>query len=76
MNYESQPLQRHEITAMRADSDIIERVIRSYSLMLDFYGMQLSDSSTGLLARADNYKDRYRNLVRKSYTPKRAPTSS
>ncbi|EPS97072.1 hypothetical protein FOMPIDRAFT_1032136 [Fomitopsis schrenkii] len=64
-NYESQPLQRHEAEAMKADETIVERVLRSYRLMLDFYGMSLEDSETGLLARSDkNYKDRYRNLTR------------
>ena len=68
MNYESQPLQRHEVEAMKADETIVERVLRSYRLMLDFYGMRLEDSETGLLARSDkNYKDRYKNLTRKSY---------
>lgn len=66
-NYESQPLQRHEAEAMKADETVVERVLRSYRLMLDFYGMRLEDSETGLLARADkNYKDRYRNLARES----------
>lgn len=67
-NYESQPLQRHEAEAMKADETIVERVLRSYRLMLDFYGMSLEDSETGLLARSDkNYKDRYRNLTRESH---------
>ena len=69
MNYESQPLQRHEVEAMKADDTIVERVLRSYRLMLDFYGMRLEDSETGSLARSDkNYKDRYRNLARESHT--------
>ncbi|KAH9936620.1 opioid growth factor receptor conserved region-domain-containing protein [Fomitopsis serialis] len=68
MNYESQPLQRHEVEAMKADETIVERVLRSYRLMLDFYGMRLEDSETGLLARSDkNYKDRYKNLTRSSH---------
>ncbi|PCH40588.1 hypothetical protein WOLCODRAFT_24194 [Wolfiporia cocos MD-104 SS10] len=65
MNYESEPLQRHEAEAMRADPAIINRVIRSYTLMLDFYGMRLEDSATGLLDRSsEDYKERYKNLVR------------
>ncbi|KZT63783.1 hypothetical protein DAEQUDRAFT_679744 [Daedalea quercina L-15889] len=68
MNYESQPLQRHEAENMKADETIIERVLRSYRLILDFYGMRLEDSETGLLARSDkSYKDRYRNLTRSSH---------
>ena len=66
MNFEAQPLQKHEIAAMRGDSNVLERLERSYELMLDFYGMVLVSKETGELRRADNWEDRYRNLVRKS----------
>ena len=68
MNYEAQPLQRHEIEAIREDKAIIDRVLESYRLMLDFYGMQLKSAETGLLARAEPERkniERYRNLIRK-----------
>ncbi len=67
MNYESQPLQRHEIEAMKADKEILDRVVQSYRVMLDFYGMQLKSPETGLLARVEperKYVDRTRNLAR------------
>jgi len=67
MNYASQPLQLHEIDSMKADSHIIDRILASYQLMLDFYGMQLLSSDTGLLVRSlppKNHAPRYRNLVR------------
>ncbi|THH28264.1 hypothetical protein EUX98_g5924 [Antrodiella citrinella] len=67
MNPQSQPLQRHEITAMKTDKDIVARVLRSYRLMLDFYGMDLCSSETGLIKRVDpeaKNEERYRNLVR------------
>lgn len=64
MNFESQPLQLHEIQTMKADPVIIERIIRSYELMLDFYGMQLVSAESGLLKRSDNYKGQYTNLMR------------
>lgn len=75
MNYEAQPLQRHELEAMRTDDAIINRVLDSYRLMLDFYGMELQSAETGLLARVEPERkcaERYRNLVRKSqgYTEK------
>ncbi len=38
--------------------------MKSYKLMLDFYGMRLVDESTGELERAPNWKDRFRNLNR------------
>jgi len=70
MNYQSQPLQRHEIEAMRADPEVVSRVLRSYRMMLDFYGMNLDSPETGLLSRSvpeSRCKERYRNLVRSSH---------
>ncbi|KAL4249079.1 opioid growth factor receptor family protein [Abortiporus biennis] len=70
MNSASQPLQKHEIAAMKADPDITARLIRSYRLMLDFYGMNLDSPETGLLSRVapeTKYKERHRNLVRNSH---------
>ena len=67
MNYDSQPLQTHEIESMKADPTILDRVINSYQLMLDFYGMHLVSKETGLLDRAlppRYFAPRYRNLVR------------
>lgn len=67
VNYQAQPLQPHEIEAMTADEGIIERVIKSYRLMLDFYGMQLQTPDTGLLTRAEpasKCRKRYQNLLR------------
>lgn len=68
MNYQSQPLQSHEIESMKADPVIIGRIITSYKLMLDFYGMQLVSPDSGLVDRSlppRNYAARYSNLVRK-----------
>jgi hypothetical protein len=67
MNYDSQPLQTHEIESMKADPIILERIIKSYQLMLDFYGMHLVSKETGLVDRAPPpryFAPRYRNLVR------------
>ena len=67
MNFNSQPLQTHEIESMKADPVILERVIRSYQLMLDFYGMHLVSEETGLVDRVlppRYFAPRYRNLVR------------
>ena len=67
VNYASQPLQIHEIEAMKADPEIMERILKSYQLMLDFYGMRLVSLETGLVARClplGNHKLRYRNLTR------------
>ena len=65
MNWGAKPLQLHERDAMRADPAVIARVIKSYELMLDFYGIQLLDQETGLLGRSPppkNHAARYTNL--------------
>ncbi|CDO69993.1 hypothetical protein BN946_scf184973.g3 [Trametes cinnabarina] len=64
MNYEAQPLQKHEIAAMKADGTILERLHRSYTIMLGFYGMELVSRDTGELRRALDWEERFRNLVR------------
>lgn len=67
MNYESQPLQMHEIEVMKSDPAITNRIISSYKLMLDFYGMRLVSAESGLVDRSlppRDYRARYRNLVR------------
>lgn len=64
MNFEAQALQLHEATAMKEDSDVIERIKASYGLMLDFYGMCMVNFETGLIGRSEGYKTRYRNLLR------------
>ncbi|KAG6891676.1 hypothetical protein C0992_012725 [Termitomyces sp. T32_za158] len=67
MNYESQPLQRHEIIAMKANPAIFDRIIISFRMMLDFYGMRLISVDSGLVDRSlppRNFASRYNNLVR------------
>ncbi|KAI9059276.1 hypothetical protein FKP32DRAFT_1658208 [Trametes sanguinea] len=64
MNYEAQPLQKHEIVLMQTDETIMERLHRSYTMMLGFYGMELVSRHTGELRRAANWEERYRNLGR------------
>ena len=63
VNYEAQPLQKHEIASMKTDPAIIDRLKRSYRMMLGFYGMELVSYETGELRRATNWQERYRNLV-------------
>jgi hypothetical protein len=66
MNYQSQSLQVHEAEAMKAEPEVLKRVITSYKLMLDFYGMQLLSEESGLVGRSSpprNFGNRYRNLV-------------
>ncbi|KAJ4481997.1 opioid growth factor receptor conserved region-domain-containing protein [Lentinula aciculospora] len=70
MNYESQPLQPHELEALKSDPNAIGRIVSSYKLMLDFYGMRLVSLETGEVNRSllpGNHRERYRNLVRSSH---------
>jgi hypothetical protein len=51
---------------MQAEPRIIERIITSYTMMLDFYGMRLVSVDSGLLDRVlppRNFARRYSNLV-------------
>ncbi|KIM61978.1 hypothetical protein SCLCIDRAFT_1215597 [Scleroderma citrinum Foug A] len=67
MNFLAQRLTPHEISAMKADAQVMHRIIKSYSMMLEFYGMRLQSEETGLLGRAlppQNCSSRYRNLLR------------
>lgn len=67
MNYESQPLQPGEITVMKQDAHVKSRLIRSYRLLLDFYGMQLDDEASGQLSRNASYRQRFRNLEQSAH---------
>ncbi|KAJ7795600.1 opioid growth factor receptor conserved region-domain-containing protein [Mycena olivaceomarginata] len=70
MNFESQPLQPHELAAIKADPRALERLLASYKLILDFYGMRLVSEETGAVDRSlppRNHAPRYENLVRSSH---------
>ena len=62
MNTQSQVLQIHEADAMRSNKQILGRAIKSYKLILGFYGVELVNIDSGSLRRAENFKDRYQNL--------------
>lgn len=65
LNQFSQPLQRHEISIMKENPEIIERLLTSYKLMLDFYGLQLINEDTGCIGKSSPPKDspsRFRHL--------------
>jgi len=54
---------------MRENETIMQRVLMSYKLMLDFYGMRLENEASGLVSRSDNYASRYRNLSSMCFCP-------
>ncbi|CAE6460605.1 unnamed protein product [Rhizoctonia solani] len=62
-NWSSHPLTTHEINEFRASPALLVRVKRAYELMLDFYGMKLLDTKSGLVGRKDHgWEERYRHL--------------
>ena len=48
--------------AIKNDPKAMARVMRSYEMMLDFYGMKLKDPETGVLERSDNWEKCFHNL--------------
>ena len=61
---------------MKADAQVIRRILQSYKIMLEFYGMQLQSEETGLLGRAlppESCSLHYKNFLRRSsHRPKQA----
>jgi len=64
LNWNAQELQLHEITEIKKDKKALKRVLTSYKMMLDFYGMKLVDDKDGTIARADNWRKRFQHLNR------------
>ncbi|KAF8606923.1 hypothetical protein BDV93DRAFT_488864 [Ceratobasidium sp. AG-I] len=68
VNMYAQPLTTFETVEMKASPEILTRVQRSYELMLDFYGMRLMNTETGLVGRKEyEWEDRYQNLTYASH---------
>ncbi|XP_074533504.1 uncharacterized protein LOC141796342 isoform X2 [Halichoeres trimaculatus] len=61
MNYEATPLTREEIKEFCNNSTAKANLLKSYKLMLDFYGIKL-DEKTGKVERASNWRERFSNL--------------
>ncbi|XP_038071360.1 opioid growth factor receptor-like protein 1 [Patiria miniata] len=67
MNRQAQELQLHEAERICKDPKCSDRVVKSYELMLHFWGMHLEDRQKGKIVRGDNWKERFRNLNRSSH---------
>uniref|UniRef100_A0A8C7URD6 Opioid growth factor receptor (OGFr) conserved domain-containing protein n=1 Tax=Oncorhynchus mykiss TaxID=8022 RepID=A0A8C7URD6_ONCMY len=67
MNYQAKELTKKEIEAFLQDETAKKRLVKSYKLMLDFYGIQLSNDTTGEVRRANNWRDRFDNLDRHTH---------
>uniref|UniRef100_UPI0037E89BB1 opioid growth factor receptor-like n=1 Tax=Semicossyphus pulcher TaxID=241346 RepID=UPI0037E89BB1 len=67
MNYEATPLTREEIEEFLTCSTAKENLLKSYKLMLNFYGIKLCNEMTGEVERASNWRDRFNNLNRNTH---------
>eukprot|EP00029_Vermamoeba_vermiformis_P014651 TRINITY_DN9766_c0_g1_i1.p1 TRINITY_DN9766_c0_g1~~TRINITY_DN9766_c0_g1_i1.p1 ORF type:complete len:453 (-),score=101.26 TRINITY_DN9766_c0_g1_i1:15-1373(-) len=68
MNSMSAALSKHEAKLIREDFYAAVRVITSYRMMLNFYGMRLVDETTGEIERCPHiWQSRYKNLIEHSH---------
>ncbi|XP_033638852.1 opioid growth factor receptor-like protein 1 [Asterias rubens] len=70
-NHRAQELQLHEAKKIREDPAARQRVLMSYRMMLDFWGMHLEDESTGVIVRGENWQERFEHLNRSSHNYQR-----
>lgn len=48
--------------AFKSSTEVGERFVQAYELMLGFYGAHLEDRDSGRVCRARNYQKRFQNL--------------
>ncbi|CAJ1051366.1 opioid growth factor receptor-like [Xyrichtys novacula] len=62
MNYQATPLTREEIQSFCESNTAKNNLLKSYKLMLDFYGIELRNEKTGDVEKASNWRERFYNL--------------
>ncbi|KPP71844.1 hypothetical protein Z043_109205 [Scleropages formosus] len=62
MNIYAAELTPRETEEFRKNDEAKRRLVESYELMLDFYGIELLDKNTGKVQRAENWEERFYNL--------------
>ncbi|XP_023652346.1 uncharacterized protein [Paramormyrops kingsleyae] len=67
MNYLAYELTKEEIKDFCDNEDAMKRLKMSYKLMLDFYGIELVNETSGEVQRAKNWKERFKNLNRNTH---------
>ncbi|KAK1157768.1 opioid growth factor receptor-like [Acipenser oxyrinchus oxyrinchus] len=67
MNYRAYELTQKEMKAFQQSEEAKQRLVKSYKLMLGFYGIELVDEGTGEVRRANNWEERFSNLNRNSH---------
>lgn len=67
VNYQASQLTKDEIEEFLKNSTAKRNLLKSYELMLDFYGVQLWSEETGEVKRASNWEERFQNLNRNTH---------
>eukprot|EP01088_Endostelium_zonatum_P017687 TRINITY_DN5344_c0_g1_i5.p1 TRINITY_DN5344_c0_g1~~TRINITY_DN5344_c0_g1_i5.p1 ORF type:complete len:308 (-),score=136.97 TRINITY_DN5344_c0_g1_i5:26-949(-) len=68
VNWDATALSKSEAKLIRSNFEMSIRVIRSYRLMLNFYGLKLLNEETGQVARHEViWKERFNNLQRNGH---------
>ena len=49
---------------IRSQPEAIRRLVKSFKMMLGFYGFRLVDAQTGQIHRSHNYQERFHNFNR------------
>ncbi|XP_060606856.1 opioid growth factor receptor-like protein 1 isoform X2 [Ruditapes philippinarum] len=70
-NREAQELFPHEIQKICNCKEAKDRLLLSYKLMLDFYGIKLENKKDGTVVRSDNWEERFENLNRSKHNHNR-----
>ncbi|XP_052234360.1 opioid growth factor receptor-like protein 1 isoform X2 [Dreissena polymorpha] len=65
LNYSAQELFPYEAEEIRNNKETLDRVLRAYKMMLNFYGMDLVDETSGKIRRCEaNWVERFEHLNR------------
>ncbi|TRY58214.1 hypothetical protein DNTS_008558, partial [Danionella cerebrum] len=67
MNWEAEVLTKKEIQLFREDKEAKRKLVKSYEVMLDFYGIRLRNKDTGEVERSSRWKERFDNLNRNTH---------
>jgi len=59
VNPHASKLQEHEAETFRTDLEISQKLVKSYSIFLDFFGLKMSNLQTGELTKTDKWQKRY-----------------
>ncbi|XP_062318526.1 opioid growth factor receptor-like protein 1 [Osmerus eperlanus] len=67
MNWQAIELTKKEIQAFQKNQMAKKNLLQSYKLMLDFYGLELSNETTGEVKKSFQWQERFNNLNRNTH---------